>query len=168
MDAKEHKYEIRHLPYFSSRGFGWFRKFAAIVILFYNKTCQSDVSRIQKEYERIYIKEILNTVDNNTDKKSCLHYQRRLLAQFFVDLEKCANTQFYYIGRNRVEKDFTVDTRQLVKILYFMGVAIENSKILFKKIDCNERLPESTRVKGQNKYLCHMYELLKQTKPYMR
>ena len=48
-----------------------------------------------------------------------------------------------------------------------MGIAIENSSILFQDISCDERVPKSQRIKGQNKHLSHMYEILKESKEYM-
>ena len=48
-----------------------------------------------------------------------------------------------------------------------MGVAVENSPILFEDISCKEEVPNSKIVKGHNKYLSHLYEILKESKEYM-
>ena len=134
------------------------------VILFYTETCGRDASRIYKEYEKRYKEEVLNKC--NKPYEDVLHYQRRLLAQFFLDLEKCANTPFYYIGKTRVQNDFTKSTKKLVKILYFMDLAVDNPEI-FVDISCHERIPKTSQVKGMNKHLCHMYEMLKDSKEYI-
>ena len=135
------------------------------VILFFTEDCSKDVSRIYDEYEKRYRKEVLNKECCN-NSEDVLHYQRRLLAQFFLDLEKCANTPFYFIGRSRVQKDFTTGTKNLIKILYFMDLAVNNPSI-YADISSDEKIPKSSRVKGMNKYLCHMYEILKDSKDYI-
>ena len=134
------------------------------VIKFYTETCHSDVTQIQHEYE-IKFKE-----DTQKEEmvENSLHFDRRLLAQFFVDLDKCANTPWYYIGKKRVLKDFTSGTKNLVAILYFMGCAVENSSIIFKEISINERVPKSNNKKGMNKYLLRMHETLKKSSKYMQ
>lgn len=134
------------------------------VIQFYTKNCNNSVSRIKVEYEKRFKKEI---EDLEIIADHSLHYDRRLLSQFFVDLEKCADTRWYYIGKKRVIRDFTTGTKKLVEILYFMDRAMEESPLLYKEIRINERIPKSTRLKGMNKHLAHMNEILKNSKKYM-
>lgn len=137
------------------------------IILFFVNDCNKDISKIQREYELKYLQQVSRTNSMNLSAEDTLHYQRRMLAQFFVDLEKCANIPSYYIGKKRVQNDYTSGTKDLVRILFFMGIAIENSLILFQDISCDERVPKSQRIKGQNKHLSHMYEILKESKEYM-
>lgn len=134
------------------------------IIQFYVNTCNSDVSKIKDEYEKCFIKEIEN---RPFELSQSLHFDRRLLAQFFIDLEKCARSPWFYIGRKRVQKDFTKGTKDTIKILYFMGKALDESPIMFKKLTFNERVPKSTRLKGLNKYLAHLAEILKESKDYI-
>ena len=134
------------------------------VIQFYTNSCKCNVSRIREEYEKRFKIEI---EEAKVISEQSLHYDRRLLAQFFLDLEKCANTRWYYIGRKRVIRDFTTGTKKLVEILYFMDKAVEESPLLFKEITINERIPKSSRLKGMNKHLAHMNEILKESKKYM-
>lgn len=134
------------------------------IIQFYVNTCHSDVSRIKEEYENRFRIEIENkpfALENS------LHFDRRLLAQFFIDLEKCARTHWYYIGKKRVQRDFTKGTRNLLAILYFMGEALDESPLMFKTVEVNERVPKSSRLKGMNKYINHLYEILKDSKKYI-
>lgn len=142
-----------------------FGKAMQSVILFYTETCGKNVTRIYDEYEKRYIEEVLHQKDHKTSE-DVLHFQRRLLAQFFLDLEKCANTPFYFIGKARVQNDFTTGTKNLVKILYFMDLAVNNPNI-YADISCEEKIPKSSRIKGMNKHLCHMYEILKESKDYI-
>ena len=137
------------------------------IILFFVNDCNKDISKIQREYELKYLQQVSRPNSMNLSAEDTLHYQRRMLAQFFVDLEKCANIPSYYIGKKRVQNDYTSGTKDLVRILFFMGIAIENSTILFQDISCDERVPKRQRIKGQNKHLSHMYEILKESKEYM-
>lgn len=134
------------------------------VIQFYTKNCHCDVSKIKEEYEKCFKREIEECV---IVSEQSLHYDRRLLAQFFLDLEKCADTRWYYIGRKRVIRDFTTGTQKLVEILYFMDKAVEESPLLFKEITFNDRVPKSSCLKGMNKHLARMNEILKESKKYM-
>lgn len=142
-----------------------FGKAMQSVIIFFTNKCGKDVSRVQKEYEIIYKKQIIQRGAVAKPSENNLHYQRRMLAQFFVDLDKCAKSPF--IRKKRIQKDFTKGTQKLVKILFFMGVAVENSSILFEDIACKTKVPISETVNGQNKYLSHIYEVLEESKEYM-
>ena len=135
------------------------------IILFFKNTCNGDISRIKREYEAIYINQVLNKKES--DYNNVLHYQRRFLAQFFYDLNKCAKTPFFYIGRRRVQRDFTKGTKDLIRIIYFMDKAIDESEIMFLDISCDERVPNSHSLKGLNRFLSELYEVLKSSKTYM-
>lgn len=47
-----------------------------------------------------------------------------------------------------------------------MDLAVDNPSIC-TDISCDERDPKSSHVKGMNKHLCHMYEILKDSKEYI-
>ena len=49
-----------------------------------------------------------------------------------------------------------------------MGKAVDESDILMQDISCDDRVPNSSHVKGQNQKIAHLYEKLKGTKKYMR
>lgn len=42
--------------------------------------------------------------------------------------------------------------------------AANNNLSFLSFISCDERVPKSSQVKGMNKHLCHMYEILKDSK----
>lgn len=132
------------------------------IVEFFNVECKQDVELIKEKYEEHFIKEV-NAPERSADR--VLHFQRRLLAQFYTQLDLCARTPFFFIGKRRVQKDFTKREANLIRVLYFMGKAIEESSILYKDISCDERV--SPRVRGQNKYLSHIYEVLKTSKRFM-
>lgn len=134
------------------------------IIQFYVNTCNQDVSRIKYEYEQRFKKEIEN---KPFQLSQSLHFDRRLLAQFFIDLDKCARSPWFYIGKHRVQRDFTKGTKNLLEIIFFMGEALDESDLMYKEISINKRVPKSHRVKGLNKYISHLCEILKNSKKYI-
>ena len=81
-------------------------------------------SLLQSEYKRRFINEIENK-SGDIIKDNCLHFQRRLLAQFFWQLNECS--KHHYIGKKRILQDFTNAEAKLLKILIYMGEAIETA-----------------------------------------
>ena len=156
------------------------------IVEFFAVDCNYDVKNIKNEYERRFVRDVygldsdlndtfsLETVREKLKKPDppkicgkspdlCLHYQRRLLAQFYYQLDLCARTPF--IGKRRVCRDFTSREADTARLLYLMGMAVDESGVLFKDISCGERMPRSAR--GLNGYLADIYHLLRPSKPYM-
>lgn len=158
------------------------------IVEFFAVDCKSNVDKIKEEYERRFIrdmygldldkdlngkfsvekvKEKLNEkktqIINQKSPKLCLHYQRRLLAQFYYQLDLCANSHF--IRKKRIYRDFTKGETNLVRLLFLMDRAVDDSDVLFKDISCDERVPR--KAKGMNHYLADIYRVLKNSKPYM-
>ncbi|MDE6705730.1 MAG: hypothetical protein K2J81_07490 [Treponemataceae bacterium] len=158
------------------------------IVEFFAVDCNYDVKNIKKEYERRFVRDVYD-LDLDSDLNStfsletvrkelktrnppkicekspdlCLHYQRRLLAQFYYQLDLCARSPF--IGKRRVCRDFTSREADTARLLYLMGMAVDESGVLFKDISCGERMPRSAR--GLNGYLADIYHLLRASKPYM-
>lgn len=153
------------------------------VVEFFTLDCDSDVTKISEKYRERFMKEIygiqepfpetLDEVKENVDIENLLqkdsdktlHFQRRLLTQFYWELDSCLKTSF--IGARNVKKDFTRGESNIIKILYFMNEAVDNDEILYKDICFDERLPSIKRGKGINKSLVHLYDELKNTKRYI-
>ncbi|MDE5797919.1 MAG: hypothetical protein K2H73_02665 [Treponemataceae bacterium] len=158
------------------------------IVEFFAVDCKSDVKNIKGEYERRFVRDVydlsldsdlngtfsLETVREKLKGRNpagirekspdlCLHYQRRLLAQFYYQLDLCARSPF--IGKRRVCRDFTSREADTARLLYLMGMAVDESGVLFKDISCGERMPRSAR--GLNGYLADIYHLLRASKPYM-
>lgn len=131
------------------------------IVEFFAVDCNYDVKNIKKEYERRFKEDIEKIQEKSPEL--CLHYQRRLLAQFYYQLDLCARSPF--IGKRRVRRDFTSREADIVRLLYLMGSAAEESGVLFKNISCDERVPRSA--KGLNRYLADICRVLKESKPYM-
>ncbi len=153
------------------------------IVEFFSIECQNSVKRIPLEYKKRFLSDIyglqntqINTLEdlqknakslnfNQESPDACLHYQHRLLAQFFYQLDLCARTIF--IGKRRVTKDFTQGEANLIRILFLIDNAIDESEILKKDISCDFRMPRHERTRGMNKYLSHIYSVLRKSKPYM-
>ena len=162
------------------------------IVEFYVVECKNDANKIRDMYEKRFLKEIYGVnlskeknrsneeIFENVKKKKCLnlskdnslmdnnkilHFQRRLLAQFFCDLDVCA--RHFFIGKRRVQKDYTSREADIIKILILIGEAISVSPILMKELSCNESIHLQKRYKGMNKYLSHIYSILGNAKRYM-
>lgn len=153
------------------------------IVEFFSIECENSVKRIPLEYKKRFLSDIyglqntqINTLEdlqknakslnfNQESSEACLHYQRRLLAQFFYQLDLCARSIF--IGKRRVTKDFTQGEANLIRILFLIDNAIDESEILKKDISCDFRMPRHERTRGMNKYLSHIYSVLRKSKPYM-
>ena len=133
------------------------------IVEFFVNQCKSNPENIRSEYEGQFKKDIENL--NQKSPKLCLHYQRRLLAQFFYQLDLCAHSPF--IGKHRVCRDFTKGEANLVRILFLMDKVIDESKILKKDLTCDFRVPAARRTKGMNHYLSDIYAIIRQSKPWM-
>lgn len=131
------------------------------IVEFFAVDCKSDVENIRREYERRFGEDIGKIREKSPEL--CLHYQRRLLAQFFYQLDLCARSPF--VGKRRVRRDFTSREADIARLLYLMGRAVDESGVLFKDVSCDERVPREAR--GLNGYLADMHYLLKASKPYM-
>ena len=131
------------------------------IVEFFSVVCNYDVKNIKKEYERRFKEDIEKIQEKSPEL--CLHYQRRLLAQFYYQLDLCARSPF--IGKRRVRRDFTSREADIVRLLYLMGMSVNDSDVLFKDISCDERVPRSAR--GLSRSLADIYHLLRASKPYM-
>ena len=164
------------------------------IVEFFSIECENKIENIPAKYKERFLNDIygsedtkskdskinaddINTMkdlrqkvtipkrENITPPEACLHYQRRLLAQYFYQLDLCARSIF--IGKRRVTKDFTQGEAHLIRILFLIDNAIDESEILKKDISCDFRMPRHERTRGMNKYLSHIYSVLRKSKPYM-
>lgn len=124
------------------------------VIDFYTNDCNSDITRIEDEYLKRYEKEVapldkekrinhyiqeseavdINRQDtkcNNKEFKNTLHFQRRLLSQYYYQLaalryEGCRLTR---LSQEKVREDFTAREAKLLRLLIEMNKAAEKKFI---------------------------------------
>lgn len=158
------------------------------IIEFFVKDCEnsSDIEVIKKAYQKRFILDMYKLDSNDQDKikeeytkpqeyktlkftqtspEQCLHYQRRMLAQFFYQLDLCANSGILYISKKRIYQDFTQSEANMVRILILMGKAVDQDEqddngILWKNIGCDYRVRPPKYEKGLNTYLSDLYKLL--------
>ncbi|MCR4954665.1 MAG: hypothetical protein K6A43_11400 [Treponema sp.] len=140
------------------------------ITMFFNKCCNNDVGLIEKEYREIFQAQFKNQWIPNKDKympevpnDQNLHFQRRLLTQFYWDLDQC--TKSIFIGKKRIQRDFSSKESNLLKVLYYMNEASQEEGI-FIDITTDDRL--TPNAKSINKYIKHIYNILKDAKPYVR
>lgn len=152
------------------------------VVEFFTLDCKSNVSAIPEKYRERFMKEsygiqepLPKTLDDlkEIDKKNLLqkdsdktlHFQRRLLTQFYCELDSCLKSPF--VGSKQVKKDFTKGESKILKILFFMNEAVDNDELIYKDIRFDERISSMKRAKGINKSLVHLYDELKNSKRYI-
>ncbi len=138
------------------------------VVLFFNQDCRCDIGSVQAKYKNWFEKQFGNQLtkgnpnyqntkaDYKVPNDQNLHYQRRLLTQFYFLLDQCARSPF--IGKRRVQKDFSSKEANLLKVLYYMNLAAESSDV-FMDIGVDDRIPPNP--KSINKYIKHIYGILK-------
>lgn len=136
------------------------------IIDFFVDDCKSDPEKVKEEYQKRFIYD----KNKRISPELCLHFQRRMLAQFFYQLALCARTP--YIGKNRICRDFTKGEAHIVRILILMDEAIEEdraegNRILWQDIGCDYRVRNYENEKGINQYLSEIYSVLKNSKIYM-
>lgn len=139
------------------------------IVFFFYEDCDCDFKKVKKKYVEKFNAQFERNVTNPENYKFSvpndqnLHFQRRLLTQFYCLLDQCARSK--YIGKNRVQRDFTTKEANLLKILYYMNIAAESDEI-YMDISTDDRL--TPHAKGINAYIKHVYEILRNSKPYMR
>ena len=151
------------------------------IIEFFVIECESDVSKIQEKYRETFLNEIygisnasIKSIDDiiknyasdkcfQKDSDKTFHFQRRLLTQFYWDLDVCLKS--IYVGKKRVLKDFTKGEANIIRILYFMNEAVDNDELLYKDLNCFEHVPSKS--KGIKNSLCHLYKVLKKSNRFI-
>lgn len=136
----------------------------SVIEFFYNE-CKKDYTKIKEKSEQRYIKEVLNC-KNGISPENTLHFQKRLLTQFYWLVDYCAHSIF--IGKKRVSQDFTKGCSNIIKIVFWMNQATDESELLYKDISVDERIPRHKSVKGINRNLADLCEILSKSKRYIK
>lgn len=130
------------------------------VINFFYEDCECNVERIAENYRNRYISDFSQLKKSKIEKENILHYQRRLLNDYFLELEICRESS--WVLKQRIRKDWTTSEAWVVKILIYMNKAIDSDEenLLFKDISCikHDKMPKT---KGMSKYLENFYNALK-------
>ena len=141
------------------------------VIAFFCNDCGHDVERIPAEYKKRFdsdMKRVMRS-DNNEDITGditkVLHYQRRFLNNYFLELEMCRQSSM--VLRRVLRKDWTANEADIVKILIYMNEAVKNDPDMFKDLSDieYERMP---KVKGMGEYLANFYNVMRKERRWMQ
>lgn len=127
------------------------------VITFFYKDCECNVEKIPEKYKKRFNSDF-DEVNNEKDKSNILHYQRRLLNDYFLELEMCRESS--WVLRRKIRKDWTTSEAYVCKILVYMNKAVDEDPEMFMNISSikYERMP---RVKGMCEYLTRFYNALR-------
>ena len=126
------------------------------VISFFYKDCCCDVEKIAEEYKKRFNSDF-DEMAKKSEKSDILHYQRRLLNDYFVELEMCRESS--WVLRQKISKDWTTSEAYVCKILVYMNKAVDEDPEMFMNISSikYERMP---KVKGLCEYLTRFYKAL--------
>ncbi len=128
------------------------------VINFFHDDCECSVERIPAEYKKRFKSDFEKLKNGEIQLSDILHYQRRHLNDYFLELEMCRKSS--WILRRIIRKDWTTSEAWVVKILICMNNAVDNDVELFKDISSikHDKMPKT---KGLSKYLENFYDALK-------
>lgn len=134
--------------------------FQSVINFFYDE-CDCDVEKIPAKYKERYYKDFGKLNDGNGgvfDVHDVLHYHRRLLNDYFLELEMCRESSIFL--RRRIHKEWTTSEAWVVKILIYMNKTVSSDSELFKDISGikREKMPKTI---GLSKHLEHFYNALK-------
>ena len=127
------------------------------VIAFFHHDCGCDVEKISKKYRERFDDDFSGDWRDIEINKT-LHYQRRLLNDYFLELEMCRELSWYL--RKIIRKDWTTSEAYVCKILVYMNKAVDENPEMFMDISSikYERMP---KVKGLSEYLARFYNALR-------
>ena len=150
------------MPIYSSFEFG--HAFQSVINFFYDD-CECDVDRIPEEYYRRFSDDFKELKDGKTDKENVLHYQRRYLNNFFMEIEFCRKSS--WILRRLIRKDWTTSEAWVCKILIYMNKAVDANSDMFKDISSikHDKMP---RTEGMSIYLERLYNTMKAESRFMQ
>lgn len=132
------------------------------IIDFFHDDCACDVGKISVTYKNRFKNDF--NPKNRIDASNILHYQRRLLNDYFFELEMCRESS--WLLRRKIEKSWTSSEAWVVKILIYMNSAVDSDPEMYKDISCikSERVPQT---KGLNTYLEKFYDDLRNGKRWL-
>ena len=137
------------------------------VIAFFCEDCGHDVERIPAEYKKRFDSDMKRVMrhDDSGDITNVLHYQRRFLNNYFLELEMCRQSSM--VLRRVLRKDWTANEADIVKILIHMNEAVKNDPDMFKDLSDieYERMP---MVKGMGEYLANFYNVMRKERRWMQ
>lgn len=133
------------------------------VINFFYDECGCNVEKIPEKYKERFYEDFkkLSNKKEKSDLTDVLHYQRRFLNDYFLELEMCRESSIFL--RHRIHREWTKNEAWVTKILIYMNKVVYDDPEMFKDISCikRDRMPKT---KGLSKYLENFYDALKSQK----
>lgn len=132
---------------------------------FFHDDCKGSLDNIPAEYKKRFVADFKNYKPGSADddKKNSfqpemtLHFQRRLIANFYFQLDLCSR----WIGRDTFRKSYFRSERNMIKIIACMNKAVKDDESLYKDISTDERFPSDTKsITEMNRHLYHLYKVL--------
>jgi hypothetical protein len=124
------------------------------ILHFFVHDCQNDVSNIHSKYIDKYEKQIVSQDPEKIDFSKTLHFQRRLLAQFYSDM---AMLRYEYRGfrlsKRKLKDWFTPNEVKLLGILLYMA---EPAKEVFIQAGDVTELPDDDT--PMNRWIKRLYD----------
>ena len=135
------------------------------VITFFYKDCKCDVDKIPEEYNKRFHSDLESLKTRKINKEDVLHYQRRLLVEYFYELDSCRASSRRL--RKMIKKDWTTAEAYVSRILICMNKVVgENPNIMMDISSIkHQHIP---KVKGISEYLDRLYNELKDGKKWMQ
>ncbi len=134
------------------------------VIEFFYKDCNCHVEEIPAKYYDRYQSDFARLKTGNINKEDVRHYQRRLLNDYFYELECCRESSYHL--RRKITKDWTTSEAYVIKILICMNKAVDDNSNIMMDISAIKH-QHAPKVKGISEYLERLYNLLKNEKSWM-
>ena len=135
------------------------------VIEFFYKDCECDVEKIPEEYSKRFYSDFERLKLRKIDREDVLHYQRRMLTDYFYELESCRASSKRL--RKMIKMDWTTSEACVSRILICMNKAVDENPDIMMDISSikHQHVP---KVKGISEYLDRLYNALKDEKKWMQ
>ena len=105
---------------------------------FFVNDCQKELKRVEKEYIEIFEKEQKKIKRGTMKSEDCLHFKRRLLAQYYYQVWYCikiGETFGDLSGSTELEHFFNKNEMNLIAIVHSMNKAAGKPKCFIKLVD---------------------------------
>ena len=135
------------------------------VIDFFYKDCDCDVDRIPEEYNKRFCSDFEKLKARKIEKEDVLHCQRRMLTDYFYELESCRASSFRL--SKMIKKDWTTSEAYVSRILICMNKAVDDNPNIMMDIS-NIKHQHVPKVNGISEYLNRLYNELKNEKKWMQ
>lgn len=124
---------------------------------FFVDECENDLTKIKDKYSQRFDTDFKNE-ELNSEK--ILHFQRRLLSQYYFQLDECISN-CKSISK-LIKTEYTSAEIDLVNILYYMNKAVSEDSKIYKNIKPKNRTDiTNTNENNMQNHLLHIYEYLK-------